>query len=801
MAANNRFIELVQLFLLTSIIAFLSNKAFAQSWTSLSNMNRVRFESSAVQYNDDIYVFNGFGQSIRIEPTVEKFDAGSKTWSTVGGTSVVFGNAVTHNGIIRNGNEAWLIGGRKGSHPGQVSNQVWKYNLSSGSWTSGPSLPQPVAAGGGALVNNKIHWFGGLDPQANCDTGNHFVYDLGQPSAGWQNITGYAAMPSPRNHFATAVLNGWIYAIGGQYGHDSCPGKFGQDTNLVHAFNPQTNQWVQKASLPNVQSHMEPSTFVYHGAIYVIGGEQNGNKIYRYDATQNDWDTVGTLPGNLVAPVARVIDDKLIVASGGAPNAFAPTAKTYATDIAPLILPGTEAPPEDTDDDHDENTNNMSSELANGESLVSIEAEYFDNSSTTSTHAWQTTGLANSSNNAAVVTTPDSGVLRVDDNDSPGLGYLAIFDRTGVWYVWLRGWGNTNSFGEGSSDSVHAGLNGQLSDSADKIDYFPAGWNWSNSTRDGARATINVQSAGINTFNLWMREDGLAVDKIILTTDANYRPTGEGPESTDGTSHGDSDGTSDENNHDTDDTEVATELECNGKAVTVQLSIGQLPTSGADVILGTSGNDVIDGLGGNDTICALAGNDTINSGPGNDWVDGGVGVDAINGGSGNDTIFTGPGATAGSGVFVSGGTGDDTIHGGADADDIRGSNGADRIYGNNGNDIINGGSGRDVINGGDGNDVIKGQGSRDIINGDDGDDIIHGGNEKDTINGGNGNDVIAGGPGDDVLRGDSGADSLGGGSGDDTLVGGPSGGDTCNGQSGSDSAAASCETISGTPQN
>ena len=292
---------------------------------------------------------------------------------------------------------------------------------------------------------------------------------------------------------------------------------------------------------------------------------------------------------------------------------------------------------------------------------------------------------------------------------------------------------------------------------------------------------------------------------------------------------------------------------CNGRLVTVDLSLGQIPTAGSDVILGTPGNDDIFALGGNDTICGMGGDDVINAGGGNDWIDGGngndniqgsagidtifgglgndvilggvdndeiegeegddalfgqggddvldggPGVDDIKGGSGNDTIYTGPGATVGSGVFVSGGSGNDMINGGADADDLRGVAGVDTINGKSGDDIITGGNGRDTINGGPGNDTLSGQGSRDTINGDAGNDTINGGDENDTVNGGNGDDVIAGGPGNDVLRGDSGADTVSGGSGDDTLVGGPSGGDVCNGQSGIDTADGSCELVTGVP--
>jgi len=41
-------------------------------------------------------------------------------------------------------------------------------------------------------------------------------------------------------------------------------------------------------------------------------------------------------------------------------------------------------------------------------------------------------------------------------------------------------------------------------------------------------ATINVTSAGAHTLNIWMREDGLILDKLILTTDKNIRPSGSG---------------------------------------------------------------------------------------------------------------------------------------------------------------------------------------------------------------------------------------------------------------------------------
>ncbi|UCD58273.1 MAG: hypothetical protein JSV16_03935, partial [Candidatus Hydrogenedentota bacterium] len=48
-------------------------------------------------------------------------------------------------------------------------------------------------------------------------------------------------------------------------------------------------------------------------------------------------------------------------------------------------------------------------------------------------------------------------------------------------------------------------------------------------TMDGPDATFNVSTAGIHTFNIWMREDGFVIDKIVLTSNSSYTPISTGP--------------------------------------------------------------------------------------------------------------------------------------------------------------------------------------------------------------------------------------------------------------------------------
>ena len=38
---------------------------------------------------------------------------------------------------------------------------VWKYDTTSGTWTTGPPLPERRAGGGLVLVKRELHYFGG----------------------------------------------------------------------------------------------------------------------------------------------------------------------------------------------------------------------------------------------------------------------------------------------------------------------------------------------------------------------------------------------------------------------------------------------------------------------------------------------------------------------------------------------------------------------------------------------------------------------------------------------------------------
>ncbi|MBV8880790.1 MAG: hypothetical protein JO332_12540, partial [Planctomycetaceae bacterium] len=158
--------------------------------------------------------------------------------------------------------------------------------------------------------------------------------------------------------------------------------------------------------------------------------------------------------------------------------------------------------------------------------LLVMEAENAHSNVAQGGHTWDATAPAGASGSGARVANPNSGV----NNDtgyttnSPRLDYRVYFSKAGTHQVWVRGMGAT-----GSDDSCHIGLDGAAVASSDRLSSFFTTWTWSRDTMDGAAATVSVASPGLHTINLWMREDGFVVDKILLTTNSGYVPSGTGP--------------------------------------------------------------------------------------------------------------------------------------------------------------------------------------------------------------------------------------------------------------------------------
>ncbi|MEP3208647.1 MAG: DUF5018 domain-containing protein, partial [Maribacter sp.] len=291
-------------------------------WTNLASSSFARTESQSAKVGDNLYVFSGFTSTFAFGPETEIYHVPTDTWSL--GTPIPFpGN---HMGLVVVGTDVWLLGGFLGANwPGLATTKVQIYHTLTDTWSAGPDLPGARAAGAAVLNDNKIHFFGGLLADRTTDVGDHFVLDLAAQGNGW---TTAADMPIPRNHLSGANVNGLLYAIGGQIGHDTAP----QDQTLVHAYNPVTDTWSSVADLPYPRSHFEPGTDVYDGKILIAGGKQWPGPFYDtvtvYDPVLDEWSELCKLPEQLFAPAAKVFGNTLIVTNGGLSGTDFPTRGT-----------------------------------------------------------------------------------------------------------------------------------------------------------------------------------------------------------------------------------------------------------------------------------------------------------------------------------------------------------------------------------------------------------------------------------------------------------------------------------------
>jgi|GEM_PF-1429116 len=161
---------------------------------------------------------------------------------------------------------------------------------------------------------------------------------------------------------------------------------------------------------------------------------------------------------------------------------------------------------------------------ANG--IVSIEAEHFMTNTIQSGHNWEKVFSAGYSGEGAMQALQNNGTSINTGYavKSPRMDYSVTFVKTGKQYIWARGIGPS-----GSDDSYHAGIDGKETATCDRISSFTTRWRWSRTDTDGRAAYFNVSEKGEHTVNVWMREDGFIIDKIVISSNPNYVPTGTGP--------------------------------------------------------------------------------------------------------------------------------------------------------------------------------------------------------------------------------------------------------------------------------
>lgn len=250
------------------------------------------------------------GASYVVTGSTQLYDIGTATWSTRANMGVPRYRAA---GAVLN-NLFWVSGGLDSG--GNVTGTVESYNPIPASvppappnggdtWTAFHDLITSREAHGMATVGTHLVACGGLNAVLAL-TGACEYYDPDTDT--WISS---AAMPTPRLEFAIGVLNGSIYAVGGQAA--------GGVSNVVQRYDFATDSWTALAPYPVALKLLHAAAI--NGQLYVTGGFDGSNPTnvtYYYDPATNSW-TLGPpmpLASNLTETSAQGVNAMYIIGLG-----------------------------------------------------------------------------------------------------------------------------------------------------------------------------------------------------------------------------------------------------------------------------------------------------------------------------------------------------------------------------------------------------------------------------------------------------------------------------------------------------
>jgi N-acetylneuraminic acid mutarotase len=270
---------------------------------------------AAAVLNDELYCFGGINQHEKTGNYVwyginEKYDLKTDNWTTINPPQGSLAVLACKNKIYSIGN------------PTQV------YDPSTNTWINRAIMPQQLLKVNANVVDDKIYVISGANKASLGGVYSSNVNMVYDPEAdSWSTM---APIPTPVEGYASAVLNGKIYIMGGA--------AMTQNTNnqvvdLVQIFNPKTNQWTTGKPLPTgvYGAGACATTGLYAPEkIYVVGGQtqyvswvtsavltQHGETFNQvYDPATEDWSTSESLPEPRWRCSLVNVNDTILVVGG-----------------------------------------------------------------------------------------------------------------------------------------------------------------------------------------------------------------------------------------------------------------------------------------------------------------------------------------------------------------------------------------------------------------------------------------------------------------------------------------------------
>src|SRR5262249_28588511 len=152
---------------------------------------------------------------------------------------------------------------------------AWEYDSQADAWKALAPMPTRRGAGAAVELGGRIYVVGGSTvPPHHGGPGTQAarlppVGPLGEDEPAGGRRRPLPGMPTPRNHFTAAALDGRLIVIGGRIGDVNVTRS--SNTDVVEAYDPAADAWTLRARMPTARSGTAGGA--HAGKIYVVGGE------------------------------------------------------------------------------------------------------------------------------------------------------------------------------------------------------------------------------------------------------------------------------------------------------------------------------------------------------------------------------------------------------------------------------------------------------------------------------------------------------------------------------------------------
>jgi N-acetylneuraminic acid mutarotase len=281
-------------------------------------MPTARIEMSGVALGQKIYIMGGVAD--KTTDLVEAYDTLKDEWSTV----APLPEKLDHLAVAAYKNKIYVIGGFNADS--KPTNRLFIYDPLKNEWMEGTKMPTARGALTAEFINGILYAVGGDVNAAHLNgkynpSGQTAINEAYNPLT--NSWTEKESMPTARHHHVSAVVDGKLYVIGGRFGLETSDHKF-NNTNANEMYDPNKNTWISRQ--PMLTNRSGAAAASVNGSIYVLGGETNNypkedqhtyNSNERYNPAMDKWTSELPMSTPRHGLSAVAIDNKIYVIGGG----------------------------------------------------------------------------------------------------------------------------------------------------------------------------------------------------------------------------------------------------------------------------------------------------------------------------------------------------------------------------------------------------------------------------------------------------------------------------------------------------